>query len=874
MSDRIAKQVITIGGMGTIFVVMLVVFVLLGNVLPLFQSNRSEPLGSVPLVNSEPVLAAGVDEYGEVLWTLDASSTIRFYSVSSGQVLETHSPHGDSSPEQAGAGGRATCVSVSEDDASLLVGYEDGSVRPITFGYQIAFLKGSELPTEVQFTQQDWTVHEGAIYRQTNSGLIRRQQIESLVFHPLIPLFASPVVAVDWKTPQAVSSFDASMTWLWGATDGNALVLARTDNKVNAITDAVSQESTQWQYRSESDPSSRWYGLMIDSRGTSLAAVDRAGKVTYWNADGEGKLVASKTHLSLAGSESQLTCTTPLLGRTSFVLGAESGHIEAVAMSAVEQSQELMSIHRFEGELGAVKSLAASPTARVLAGIFEHGDLAIYYVPTNRRLAKWKLSREGADATASQPQANTQLQANTQAKVASVQPSVFFSSNAEVVGAVTDRGVSLWRVKIPHPEASWMGFFGRLWYEGYPSPQHVWQSSTGNIEGEYKFGFMPLIFGTFKATFYSMLIGAPIALMAAIFGSEFMSSRWRTRFKPAIELMASVPSVVLGFIGALVLAPLLRDHLMACLLAVPMVLFLFLLGAHCWLLLPNRLAIRAKHWRLPILIVLIPIGVYLATLVATPLEEALFGGSVTQWLAGQIGSGWPGWFAIGLLPIALLVAWVMSGPLNPRMQSIAASMTPFRFAIFNLGFFLLGVVSVFVLSALIATALHGIGLDPRGPVLGPYQERNALLVGCILGFAIIPLIYTISEDALQSVPQHLRSASLGCGATTWQTTIRVVVPTAMSGLFSAMMIGFGRAVGETMVVLMAAGNTPLMDINPMNGYRTLSATLATELPEAARGSTHYHGLFLAALLLFCFTLVANTIAELVRMRFRKRAYQL
>lgn len=96
----------------------------------------------------------------------------------------------------------------------------------------------------------------------------------------------------------------------------------------------------------------------------------------------------------------------------------------------------------------------------------------------------------------------------------------------------------------------------------------------------------------------------------------------------------------------------------------------------------------------------------------------------------------------------------------------------------------------------------------------------------------------------------------------------------MSGLFSAMMIGFGRAVGETMVVLMAAGNTPVMDINPMNGYRTLSATLATELPEAARGATHYHTLFLAAFLLFCFTLIANTCAEVVRMRFRKRAYQL
>lgn len=871
MSDRIAKQVITIGGIGTIFVVMLVVFVLLGNVLPLFQANRSEPLGSVAISGGSPVLAAGVDEYGEVLWTLDESSTIRFYSINSGQVLGTYAPEGTDANKNSGSTPtteptqktkrRAVCVSVADDDASLLVGYEDGSVQPIAFGYEVSFLKEADLPADVQFQNKGWAIYDNAIYQQTNSGLVRCQRISGMVFHPSIPLFSSPVVAVDWKTPQAVSSFDASMTWTWAATDGKGLVLSKTENKVHPITDAISQETVTWRAQGEAGNRSAWYGLMIDGRGSSLAAVDRDGKITYWNAESDGHLSASRTHLSLAGSESQLTCSAALLGRTSLMIGAESGHIEAVAMSAVDQSQELMSIHRFEGQLGSVKSLASSPTARVLAAAFADGDLAIYYVPTNRRLAKWWIKSNDGNRQKDESEA-------------SAHPGVFFSSNAEVVGAIADGKVSLWRIFIPHPEASWKGFFGRLWYEGYPSPQHVWQSSTGNIEGEYKFGFMPLIFGTFKATFYSMLIGAPIALMAAIFGSEFMSSRWRTRFKPAIELMASVPSVVLGFIGALVLAPLLRDHLMACLLSVPMVLFLFLLGAHCWLLLPNRLAIRAKHWRLPILIVLIPIGVYLATWVAGPIEDILFGGSITQWLASQTGSGWPGWFSIGLLPLALLVAWTMSGPMNPWMQSIAASMTPLRFAFFNLGFFLLGVLSVLILSALVATALHTIGLDPRGPVLGPYQERNALLVGCILGFAIIPLIYTISEDALQSVPQHLRSASLGCGATTWQTTIRVVVPTAMSGLFSALMIGFGRAVGETMVVLMAAGNTPLMDINPMNGYRTLSATLATELPEAARGSTHYQGLFLAALLLFCFTLIANTVAELVRMRFRKRAYQL
>ena len=127
-----------------------------------------------------------------------------------------------------------------------------------------------------------------------------------------------------------------------------------------------------------------------------------------------------------------------------------------------------------------------------------------------------------------------------------------------------------------------------------------------------------------------------------------------------------------------------------------------------------------------------------------------------------------------------------------------------------------------------------------------------------MGFAIIPLIYTIADDALSTVPEHLRSASLGAGATPWQTAMRVVVPTAMSGLFSAVMIGLGRAVGETMIVLMAAGNTPIMDWNIFNGFQTLSALIAQEMPEAVRNSTHYRVLFVAALTLFGLTFLVNT----------------
>jgi phosphate transport system permease protein len=183
--------------------------------------------------------------------------------------------------------------------------------------------------------------------------------------------------------------------------------------------------------------------------------------------------------------------------------------------------------------------------------------------------------------------------------------------------------------------------------------------------------------------------------------------------------------------------------------------------------------------------------------------------------------------------------------------------------LFVLGFALLG-----------AWLFSGLGLDARGTFLGTYDQRNTLVAGFAMGFAIIPIIFTLADDALSSVPQHLRSGSLATGATPWQTAVRIVIPTAMSGLFSAVMIGFGRAVGETMIVVMASGNTPLMDLNVFNGFRTLSANIAVEIPEADPGGTLFNTLFLAALVLFLMTFVLNTVAELVRLRFRRRAYQL
>jgi phosphate transport system permease protein len=269
-----------------------------------------------------------------------------------------------------------------------------------------------------------------------------------------------------------------------------------------------------------------------------------------------------------------------------------------------------------------------------------------------------------------------------------------------------------------------------------------------------------------------------------------------------------------------------------------------------------------------------PGGVLAARQVAPVLETLLFQGNFRAWLDGRGGSGFGGW-VVALLPLSGVAAALGTGRfVRPWLRRHSRSWSQRRAALVSLATFVAGVAFAVVIAIAAAMFLDGLRLDARGGLFGTYVQRNALVVAIGMSFAIIPLVFTIADDALSSVPDHLRSASLGAGATPWQTAVRVIVPAAASGLFSAVMIGLGRAVGETMIVLMAAGNTPLMDWNLFNGFQTLSAAIATELPEAARGSGHYRVLFLAALVLFGMTFVVNTAAEVVRQRFRRRAHEL
>jgi phosphate transport system permease protein len=438
----------------------------------------------------------------------------------------------------------------------------------------------------------------------------------------------------------------------------------------------------------------------------------------------------------------------------------------------------------------------------------------------------------------------------------------------------SQRGLSQWKLNPQHPEVTLRALFLPLWYEGYEQPEWVWQSSSGSDEFEPKLGLMPLIFGTLKATVYSMLFGVPLALCAAVYTSEFLPPKAKARIKPGIEMMASLPSVVLGFLAALVIAPFVEDIVPTLITGMFAVPFVFLLAAYTWQLLPAPWTVRWAPWRFLFICATLPLGILFAVAVGPLVEGWLFSGDLRAWLDGRRGSGTGGW-VIMLLPLCgVAVAWILTQRINPWLRAASAEWSRTQRAGLDLGKFLLGTLITVLLAWLLASLLTAMGFDPRGSLVGTYVQRNALVVGFVMGFAIVPIIYTIADDALSTVPEHLRSASLGAGATPWQTATRIIIPTAMSGLFSAVMIGLGRAVGETMIVLMAAGNTSIMDWNVFNGFQTLSALIATELPEAVRNSTHYRTLFLAALTLFILTFIVNTVAEVIRLRFRRRAYEL
>jgi phosphate transport system permease protein len=183
-----------------------------------------------------------------------------------------------------------------------------------------------------------------------------------------------------------------------------------------------------------------------------------------------------------------------------------------------------------------------------------------------------------------------------------------------------------------------------------------------------------------------------------------------------------------------------------------------------------------------------------------------------------------------------------------------------------------------ILAGLPSVVLGFIGIIALAPqlrvLLNLPTGLTALAGSILLGIIAIPTIVSVAEDALDSVPRSYRDAALAIGATRWQTIMRVTLPAARSGVLTAVMLGIGRAIGETMTVMMVTGNAPVM-VRSLGAIfmptRTMTATIAAEMGEVAKGSVHYHVLFLIGLILFLISLTVNIIASAMVFRVKKRA---
>ncbi len=925
--DRLAKGVITFGGIGTILSVLGVALFLVWVVLPLFLSADTSNLQAFDR-GAKNLHGIGLDEYQTLGWSLSASGDLALFRLDNGELLSVErlfSGPGADDPElgdseTAGDADDSTDTSeeadVSEDSAvsedaaaseevtasrepaataeivsssfsirseTAAFGLSDGSIRLIDIGFKTEILNREDLEPGVAASfdraEEDsgdaaealTVAYRKGVLQKTPSDQYRLQELK------LVPGVRADVASGPITGITHVNTPDGPMAVFFADGKLQMVYWQAEEDMFSGETTYELQDAIDLPLDATSVPDY----IALDGAGREVYLVSRKGRLQRIDLrDRQQPYVAESGDLYAEGSTEEVTFFGALLGGTTFIWGDSEGRVQAgfpirpenaapgfpALFNSTRDPKAQMAFARTkslaDGKAAAV-SMSSSSRSRLAYSGFADGELRLFNVTNAAEIQRFRLPEEAPVL---------------QIALSPKEDGVLVATADQIFHADLDPRF---------PEAGFSAFFRPVWYEGYAESEHIWQSSSGTDDFEMKLGLMPLIFGTLKATFYSMIFGAPLALLAAIFTSELLPRRARSVLKPGIEFMASLPSVVLGFLAALVFAPYIEKVVPATLGVFVTLPICILLGAFLWQLLPSEKAIRWQSRRFLFMVLLVPVGIGVAGLTGPWIEKWFFAGDIRGWLAWDPGadgvvakgaepfaSPLGGWMILAVPLSALIVSLSMGRWVRPRMRRWGAVWDRRQYAMYDLLRFLAGIACTFLLALLLSWLMSVLGFDPRGGYVDTYVQRNALIVGFVMGFAIIPIIYTISEDALSTVPEHLRSASLGAGATPWQTAVRIVIPTAMSGLFSALMIGLGRAVGETMIVLMAAGNTPVMDMNMFEGFRTLSANIAVELPEAVKGDTHYRTLFLAALVLFLMTFVVNTIAEVIRLRFRKRAYQL
>lgn len=735
--DRAAKIAIAVGGIGVIVAILAIFLYLFYEVVPLFESARVDAAATyeLPADDGSTTLHLAIEEQSEIGLRIGQSGQMQFFQLRDGTPLVNVAL---ALPE----GTRITSFAIDTEESGIFaVGLDSGEVLVASYDYTTSYAQSNNARTLTPVVDYPFGADP---YRLFDSQAVTTVALRSRSGNLLL--------AGSNAQGQAALLRASKQSNLFAAFNGDSgaasfdVVKTTVPLLVTGTTRMFIEGDQRWLYFVSGNGLIR----VLDMRAALNNQAEQFEIETFLTENG-----ARPTRIAF------------LLGGISLLVADSTGVVSQWFLIRDGQQTRLERARFFPSFNAAVTTLAPEQRRKNFVAADTNGEVAIFNSTAHREVFKQSLLTSTPGAMAISPRGDALL--------------------IETTGGV----FHFWEVHNEHPEVSWSALWDKVWYEGYSEPEYIWQSSAATNEFEPKYSLVPLSFGTLKAAFYAMLLAAPLAICGAVFTGYFMAPRMRRKVKPLIELMEALPTVVLGFLAGLWLAPFVERNLLGIFNILFVLPLSILLASYLWLRLPSDWRHRVPEgWEAGILIPVVLLFGYLSFVLAAPIENLFFAGDLRYFISNDLGL--------------------------------------------------------------------------------TYDQRNALVVGFAMGFAVIPTIFSIAEDAIFTVPKHLTYGSLALGATPWQSLYRVVLPTASPGIFSALMIGMGRAVGETMIVLMATGNTPIMDVNIFEGMRTLAANIAVEIPESEVDSTHYRILFLAALVLFLFTFVFNTVAEIVRQRLRNK----
>lgn len=724
--DRTAKHGVALGGVSVIFAIVLIFFYLLYVVLPLFHGAEIE-LQSEYTQSENQVSYVALNEYNDVALSADLNGDVKFFVAGNGDLISKPQLPLPLDSQVSSFTKAAPYTGV------MAYGFDDGRALLFKREYKISYPDDKRKVTpSISFPLGQELI--GVDPRGYALKLISAQSNEEQT------TFAA--LTVDKRI--VLQSLVREESFL----DEDEFTIEKTASELTLTNFG---EITH---------------LQIDIDQRELYFADDKGFIAYYDITN----VASPRLVQKVQAVPDgvvVTAMEFLTGGISILIGRSDGQVDQwFPVYSADGNIILHNVRSFKEQSAPIVQIEPEYSRKGFLALDKSGQVGIYHTTAQRTLLVEPIS-EATD--------------------------VVFGISPRANGVLTmahDGSAQLIKIDNEHPEVSWHSLWEKVWYESRNQPEHIWQSSSASNDFEPKLSLTPLTFGTIKAAFYAMMVAVPLAIMGAIFTAYFMSPRMRTLVKPTIEIMEALPTVILGFLAGLWLAPIVEGNLPGVFSILIVLPIMTIVTAWLWTQLPASFREGIPDgWEAAILVPVVVLVGFLSMLASPTLELWLFDGNMPRWLDEQ-----------------------------------------------------------------------GIGFD----------QRNSLVVGLVMGFAVIPTIFSITEDAIFGVPKHLTVGSLALGATPWQTLTRVVLLTASPGIFSAVMIGLGRAVGETMIVLMATGNTPIMDFNIFEGFRALSANIAVEMPEAEVASSHYRVLFLAALVLFMATFIFNTIAEVVRQRLRQK----